>query len=388
MNKKVFLLLLFLLSIRLFQAQNLSTQDIIDEYVRTLPEGAEIAVGLILPDTVYKQGYRIEAGATTAIDNGQHVFEIGSITKTFTGALVMDQVSRGNMKLDGPIAAYLPAGDKIKSEKARLVTLQQLLTHTSGLSNGPASFIPPYLRAQLFSAGNPNQYIKWKHYRKYLRNEKLDFPPGEKWAYNNCGFSLLGRLVAEQRHLPWEELVEQRLFGPLGMHHSYATGEEVPPGLLVQGYDEKGKPAGLWDMDFINPAGSIKSCLDDMLLWVSAHLQAPKGSLFDAMKQRYDIPTGWDDNFMGNAWIHRVKDTGHIIWHGGATGAYRAFTAFDDSRKTGVVILTNFSSHHPNMKDEEGKSKIRQYGFRLLDSLGGVGQEAGNSEPLPLLSDE
>ena len=369
MNKKVFLLLLFLLSIRLFQAQNLSTQDIIDEYVRTLPEGAEIAVGLILPDTVYKQGYRIEAGATTAIDNGQHVFEIGSITKTFTGALVMDQVSRGNMKLDGPIAAYLPAGDKIKSEKARLVTLQQLLTHTSGLSNGPASFIPPYLRAQLFSAGNPNQYIKWKHYRKYLRNEKLDAPPGEKWAYNNCGISLIGYMVAQQAQTPWEELVRQRLFAPLGMNNSYPTGQGAPSGLLVQGYDKKGKPAGLWDMDFINPAGSIKSCTDDLLIWISAHLQAEEGSLFYDMKQRYGLSTGWANNYMGNAWIHRITDSEQIIWHDGATGAFRAFVAFDDEHKTGLVLLTNFSPHHPKMNDVDGKSRIRAYGFRILESL-------------------
>lgn len=382
MNKKVLLLLVCLFAVRLCQAQTPSTRAIIDEYALTLPEQAEIAIGIIQPDTVYRLGFLIKGGKAMPIDNSQRVFEIGSITKTFTGALLMDQVSRGNMKLDDPIAGYLPARDKIKSEKARLVTLKQLLTHTSGLSNGPASFILPYVRAKLFSADNPHRYIKWKHYRKYLRNEKLDFNPGEQWAYNNCGFSLLGHLVAEQEHLPWEELVEQRLFAPLGMHHSYATGEGVPPGLLVQGYDDAGKPAGLWDMDFINPAGSIKSCMDDMLLWISAHLHAAEGSLFDAMKQRYDIPTGWDGNFMGNAWIHRVKDTGHIIWHGGATGAYRAFAAFDDDQKTGVVILTNFSSHHPNMKDEEGKSMIRQYGFRIMESLRAAGQEAGCLEKL------
>ncbi|MCB0564328.1 MAG: beta-lactamase family protein [Phaeodactylibacter sp.] len=388
MNKNVLLLPAFLLATNFFQAQPLSTRAIIEEYIRTLPEQAEAAIGIIRPDTVYRLGFLIRDGETIPIDNSQDVFEIGSITKTFTGALALDQVMKGNMELEGPIANYLPKRDRINSEKAEQVTLKQLLTHTSGLSNGPASFILPYLRAQLFAADNPHRYIKWKHYRKYLRNEKLDSPPGEKWAYNNCGFSLLGHIVAEQEHTSWEELACRRLFKPLGMHHTYATGEGVPPGLLVQGYDEKGKPAGLWDMDFINPAGSIKSCLEDMLLWAGAHLQAPEGSLFDVMKQRYDIPAGWDDNFMGNAWIHRVKDTGHIIWHGGATGAYRAFTAFDDSRKTGVVILTNFSSHHPNMKDEEGKSKIRQYGFRLLESLGGAGQEAGKSEPLPLLSDE
>ena len=125
-----------------------------------------------------------------------------------------------------------------------------------------------------------------------------------------------------------------------------------------------------------------------MLLSAGAYLQAPQGSLFDAMKKRYDIPTGWDDNFMGNAWVHRVKDTGHIIWHGGATGAYRAFTAFDDDQKTGVVILTNFSSHHPSMKDENEKSRIRSYGFRILESLSEAGQKAGKVALSSFLSDK
>ena len=369
MKKNALLLLPFLLTLHLLQAQSAATQALIDEYVRTLPDKAELAIGIILPDTIYKQGYQLVDGEGVPIDNSRHVFEIGSITKTFTGALLLDQVRKGNMHLDSPITTYLPARDKVHSDKSRQVTLKQLLTHTSGLSNGPASFLLPYLRARLFSPDNPNKYMKWKHYRKYLRNEKLDAPPGEKWAYNNCGISLIGYMVAQQAQTPWEELVRQRLFAPLGMNNSYPTGQGAPSGLLVQGYDKKGKPAGLWDMDFINPAGSIKSCTDDLLIWISAHLQAEEGSLFYDMKQRYGLSTGWANNYMGNAWIHRITDSEQIIWHDGATGAFRAFVAFDDEHKTGLVLLTNFSPHHPKMNDVDGKSRIRAYGFRILESL-------------------
>ncbi|MCB9286799.1 MAG: beta-lactamase family protein [Lewinellaceae bacterium] len=369
MKKKFLVLMFFFLGNYLIHAQTPPARAIIDEYLNTLPEKAEIAIGIIQPDTVYRQGYLIRGGKAAPVNNTRQVFEIGSITKTFTGALVMDQVRKGNMELNGPIAACFPERDKISSEKAKQVTVKQLLTHTSGLSNGPASFILPYFRARLFSPGNPHKYFRWKQYRRYLRNEKLDYTPGEKWAYNNCGFALLGYLAAQQEGVSWEELACRRLFTPLGMSHTYPTGQGAPRALIVPGYNAKGKPASLWDMDFINPAGSVKSCLDDMLLWAKAHLQAPEGSLFDDMKKWYEVPTGWDDNFMGNAWVHHITDSGHIIWHGGATGGYRAFIAFNDTQKTGVVILTNFSSHHPNMRDEDGKSLIRRYGFHLLESL-------------------
>lgn len=204
--------------------------------------------------------------------------------------------------------------------------------------------------------------------------------PGESFEYNNSAFGVLGELLAQKENSTWEELVQTRIFDELGMEHSYPTGENVPEELFVQGYDEESKPAGYWDMDFMNPAGSVKSCVNDQLIWLSAHLTAKENSWFAQMKEHSEIPTWLENHVMGNGWMHLITEEEHIIWHGGASGAFRSFSAFNDEDQSGVVILTNFSHYHPQMTDEKDRSIIRKFGFEILRSLSDDYAIASSSE--------
>ena len=368
MKKSVIIILSTILVIITSQAQVNTTQRLIDEYVNTLPENAEVAIGLIKDSKMTTQGYQKKNGTIIPVDNNLSVFEIGSITKTYTAALLMKQVDKGNMNLDEPIYKHFQPKDNINNPDFNEVTFRQILTHTSGLEPSPSTIILPYLKARISDKGNPYKFIEWKHYRKYLQKQELAHKPGEKWMYNNSAFGLLGKLVAQKENTTWEALVQKQIFEELGMENSYATGENVPEAYFVQGHDAKGKAARYWDMDFINPAGSIKSCVRDQLLWLNAHLTATENSVFQNMKTHYDIKAGWKGSVMGNAWGHRITEKSHIIWHGGATGTFRSYSSFDDKAKTAVVILVNFSNSHPNMK-RDGKSLIRIYGYQIQDAL-------------------
>ena len=369
MKNQILFLFVFILVTKSISAQNVSTQALLDEYVKSLPENAEIAIGIIQQDEVFQQGYQIKDGQIISVENQNHVFEIGSITKTFTGALMVNQIRKGNMDLETPIINYFPTKDAINTDNVKSVTLKHLVTHTSGLSAGPFQIVPPFLKAKFTYSGNPYKFIKWEHYQKYLQTDDYDYLPTEKWDYNNCGFGLLGYLVAQQENTTWEAMLQKTIFDDLGMTNSYPTGDNIPADLFVQGYNKKGNAAAYWDMDFINPAGSIKSCTTDMIKWLNAHLNAQRGSLYDAMKNKYDVKPYWKDNVMGNAWIHKIENEQDIMWHGGATGAFRAFTAIDLENETGIILLVNFSGKHPQMRDENNKSRIRKYGFDILESL-------------------
>ena len=368
MKKSVIIILSMILVISTAQAQVNTTQRLIDEYVNTLPENAEVAIGLIKNGKMTTQGFQKKNGTVVPVNNEFSVFEIGSMTKTYTATLLMKQVNKGNMDLDDPIHKHFQPLDNINNPDFNEVTFKQILTHTSGLEPSPSTIILPYLKGRILDKGNPYKFIEWKHYRKYLQKQELAHAPGEKWMYNNAAFGVLGKLVAQKENTTWDQLLQKQIFDELEMEHSYPTGDNVPDAYFVQGHNQKGKPAPYWDLGFMNSAGSIKSCAHDQLLWLNAHLTAKENSVFQKMKTHYDIKAGWKGSVMGNAWGHRITDESHIIWHGGASGAFRSYSSFDDEAKTAVVILVNFSNSHPNMK-RDGKSLIRIYGYQIQDAL-------------------
>ena len=368
MKKLAIIILSLILAITITHAQVNTTQGLIDEYVKTLPENAEVAIGFIKDGEMTTQGYHKKNGNITPVNNSLSIFEIGSITKTYTATLLMNQVVKGEINLDDPIYEYFQASDSINNPEFNAVTFRQILTHTSGLEPSTSTFILPFLKAKFTDKENPYKFLEWKHYRKYLQKQELAHTPGEKWVYNNAPISLLGKLVAQKENTTWETQLQQEIFDQLGMTNSYPTGENVPETYFVQGHNQKGEPAPYWDLNFFNPSGSIKSCVKDQLLWLNAHLVATENSVFQKMKMHYDIQAGWKGSLMGNAWGHRITEDSHIIWHGGATGAFRAFCSYDDEAKTAVVILVNFKHNHPNMR-RDGKSLIRTYGYQIQDAL-------------------
>lgn len=369
MKKLLFVLLAIISLNNITIAQTDATEKLINEYVQTLPDNAEVAIGVIKDGEVSTFGYIKQQENLVPIENNTRIFEIGSMTKTYTGALLVEQVKNGKMQMDDSMVKYIESNERIENDQLNLVTLKHLVTHTSGLNANPKSFVLPAIRGSLFTNGNPYIFIKWKHFRKSLRKESLTSVPGEEFLYSNAGFGLLGKLIAEHENTTWEELVQTRIFDELGMNNSYPTGKNVPDELFVQGYNEESEPSDYWDMDFVNPAGSIKSCVKDQLIWLSAHLNAEENSVYSEMKKSYDIDAMWDNSTIGNAWIHQIVDDKDIIWHGGASGAFRSFSAFDDESQTAVVILTNFKHNHPQMRDENNRSIIRKYGFDVLTSL-------------------
>lgn len=360
-------------------SQPAAVVELVQNYVQSLPENAEIAIGYIQNGEMTTMGYHHKNGEIVAVDNQEDIFEIGSMTKTYTAYLLAEQVANGEMEMGDPISQYL--GDSaIPSTIADSVTLHQLVTHTSGLAASPSTYIFPFLKSKLGHSDNPYKFIQWKHFAKYLRKGTLENRPGEQWTYNNSAIALLGYLIAQQQTTTWEDLLQSNIFNRYGMHNSYPTGIDVPEKLFVQGYDVKGKPANYWDMDFINPAGSIKSCVTDQLKWLNLHLQPTTDSVFTILKTMTDIDAHWKGTKMGHGWIHKLTDDKHITWHGGATGAFKSFSAFNEEDQTAVVILTNFNHAHPQMRDKNGKSRTRACGFALLNVLSAAKQTLSKTD--------
>lgn len=310
--------------------------DVIDEYVTEQLERRNIP-GVSL--AVVRDGRVVKAAGfglanlelRTPATPGS-VYEIGSITKQFTAEVIMLLVEEGKLSLDDPISKYLT---DLPAAWAK-ITVRQLLTHTSGLKDWEVGTDFSYRREY-----TPNEFIK------LLAQYPLDFQPGERWAYTNTGFPLLGMIVEQVTGRTYEAFVTERIFKPLGMNSTRLKhpAEIVP--FRASGYKfENGKwrNGELARPQVIAANGGILSTVLDMAKWDAAlYTEALlKRSSFEQMLVPARLNNGQTPINHGFAWFTDAFRGHRIVSHWGSTVAgYSAvvFRYVDD--KVTVILLCN-----------------------------------------------
>jgi CubicO group peptidase (beta-lactamase class C family) len=298
-----------------------------------------IVVGVIEPD-----GRRVIAsygdpGPGALPLDRESVFEIGSITKVFTTTLLADMVRRGEVSLDDPVAKFLPASVRMPSRNGRLITVNDLATHASGL---------PRLMTNLAPADPRNPYADYTVEQLYafLNGYELTRDVGAQYEYSNLGMGLLGHALALRRGASYEVLVTERVLKPLGMRHTSITLDAWMTKHLARGHDNSAQPAANWDVRTLEGAGALRSTMDDMLTFTAANLKEGSDQLSRAMTlaQTVRAPTGRPDLSIALGWHVRTVGGNAIVWHNGGTGGYRTWMGFDKRRRIAAVVLTN-STH-------------------------------------------
>ncbi|WP_307282315.1 serine hydrolase [Labrys wisconsinensis] len=263
--------------------------------------------------------------------DGDTLYEIGSITKTFTATLLAAAVLSGQVKLDTPVAELLP-DFRIPSRNGREITLGDLATQHSGLPRLPSNLLGR-------TPSNPYADYDAAKLKAFLAGYDLPRDPGSAYEYSNLGFGLLGYALARSSHATYDALAVKEILEPLGMS---ATGTELPPAVtahLAPGHDGAGRAAGSWDFDALAGAGALRSTANDMLCYLKANMGVDRSPLAAAMtlaqQPRSDVTKTLR---IGLAWM--TTGTG-IVWHNGMTGGYASFIGFSPARRRGVVILSN-----------------------------------------------
>lgn len=281
-------------------------------------------------------GDKSEVVAFGKLDNGRApdgdtVYEIGSITKTFTATLLADAVLSRRATLDEPVARLLP-DFKIPARGGKEIALVDLGTQRSGLPRLPNNLTPA-------DPANPYADYDAAKLKMFLAGYELPRDPGASYEYSNLGFGLLGFALAEQAHTTYGTLVDEKIFRPLGMTMSGTTFSDTMRAHLAPGHEETGKPAKNWDLDALAGAGAIRSTANDMLRYLKANMGLTQSPLTTAMKfaqqPRRDVDAA---SRIGLAWM--TANSG-VIWHNGGTGGYRSFLGFTTDGHLGVVVLTN-----------------------------------------------
>lgn len=263
--------------------------------------------------------------------DGDSVYEIGSITKTFTATLLAQDVQAGKLALDEPVAKLLP-DFQMPSRSGKQITLLDIATQRSGLPRLPSNMSPK-------DPANPYADYDAAKLKTFLAGYQLPRDPGASYEYSNLAFGLLGYALAQSEHTTYGDLVARKVLEPLGMTMSGTAFSDKMRAHLAPGHDESGKPAKNWDIDALAGAGAIRSTANDMLRYLKANMGAPTSPLTPAMKfaqqPRADVGPAAR---IGLAWM--TTDKG-IVWHNGGTGGYRSFVGFTSDGRHGVVVLTN-----------------------------------------------
>lgn len=266
--------------------------------------------------------------------DGDTVFEIGSLTKTFTATLLAQDVLSGDLTLDQPVAKLLP-DFKIPSRNSKQISLLDLATQYSGLPRLPTNMSPA-------DPANPYADYGADKLKSFLSGYQLPRDPGASYEYSNLGFGLLGYALAQHAHATYDDLVQQRLFEPLQMTLSGMSPTKQMRAHLAAGHGDDGSPARNWAFGAMEGAGGIFSSTHDMLNYLRMNMgkiDMPGGSTNAlAHEPRRDVGGGAR---IGLAWMTQPRSEGDFIWHNGSTGGYRSFLGFSADGKRGVVIMTN-----------------------------------------------
>jgi CubicO group peptidase (beta-lactamase class C family) len=270
------------------------------------------------------------ADADGAEATPRHRYRVGSITKTFTAAAVMQLVADGAVGLDDPLSEHLPE----HAEAA--VTVRRMLAHVSGMQRE----VP----------GDAWQTLEMPAVDELLRglaDVEQVLPAGERWHYSNLAYSLLGELVSRRRGAPYREVVQGRLLGPAGMTETgFEAAEPFARGYFVRPYTDELVPQPDPPLRGFEPAGGLMSTAADLSLWAAAFLDPDRGVLDKATVDRMHLVHAMVDHERWTlGWglgleLHRRGER-LLAGHSGAMPGYLAQLVWSRADRVACAVLSN-----------------------------------------------
>lgn len=339
--------------------------EVVESIERRIEEGLTPGIALAIIDSSGIQYFSFGKTARFGkkVDENT-IYEIGSISKVFTGILLAQQVLDGELKLEDGINNYLPENIKVPVMGEKEITFGSLTDHTSGLPRMPGNFNPA-------DPGNPFADYTVDQMYQFISNYHPVRAVGSEFEYSNLAMGLLGHLLAMNKGITYEELMIKTIALPLDMNDTGIKLTQRMKENLAPGHNGR-RVVDNWDIPTLAGAGAIRSSTSDMAKFVSANLGYMNSSLMEAMELSHQIRHDMaGDRSIAMAWHIMKGDKGNIICHGGATGGYRTFIGFVKETGKGVVLLTNSS---------EGADDI---GYYLLGSGSALAKFKSDAADIP-----
>ena len=334
------------------QPTDARVKEILAERVDVDKQAVGLAAVIVEGDKV-----RIVTHGAMSLDKAEPItpdtlFEVGSITKTFTALLLADMVVKGEVKLDDPVEKWLPQGMrglKLRDHTGSPIQLVDLATHRSGLPRLPDN-MPNGTRADPYVDYRETELLAYLKSREVLMETeggKTTKKRDEAYAYSNLGYGLLGYVLARAADMSYAELLQKRVLTPLGLTSTYL---DIPRSELARfsnphyvDRDATLKRNRHWRFDVIAPAGALIMSARDM----GRYAQAASGATDTPLKAAFALAQKhYGDglapiNPTGLAWVLAPMNGRTVFSHEGMTGGFAASLWVDPDRKAAVAVLSN-----------------------------------------------
>jgi CubicO group peptidase (beta-lactamase class C family) len=319
-------------------------QSVLDRDLASALSNGELApqTGAGVSIAVYEHGVRRVFSYGAAKPDS--IFEIGSLTKTFTGLTLSQMAVQGKVKLDEPVRELLPAGTVAKPAGPE-ITLLDLATQRSGLPSMPDNI-------DLADMENPYADYHTADLLTYIRKHGVANPNHTSSFSGSLGFGLLGVALANRAGTSYAALLKEEVTDPLGLTDTTTTLSAEQKLRFLPGHDQFHGAAKAWDSDALSGALAIRSTADDMLTYLVANLHPENlkpvagsmgaaslpAALRQSLQPQSEIVSGRD---IALAWQYQ-KETGSY-WHSGATAAFSSYAFFNRKNDYAAVVLLNTS---------------------------------------------
>jgi CubicO group peptidase (beta-lactamase class C family) len=297
----------------------------------------KLNVGLIIGDQIILKTFN-ENGE---IDYENNIYEIGSITKTFTASLLSKYIHENKMKLDDSLQKYISELDLDR----HYPSLRHLATHTAGYK---ANSITTRESLELLKdtvIGYGNTCLKnplnmdFNEMVGIIQNYHLK-NKDYKWKYSNIGFSFLGYALGAASGYGYHNIMEDFIKNELELKNTFLG---TINGKNLKGFNSKNEDCGnwKWENNLYAPAGAISSTTDDLLEYAKSNMHEEKPYFALCHQKHASISKNFD---MGLGWMQTLfrKSNNRILWHSGGTGCFLTFMGFNKEKKIASVVLSNY----------------------------------------------
>lgn len=328
------------------------------------PHSVGLSVGVYRDGRSYTYNFGEVAKGKKETPTVHTIYEVGSITKTFTGLLLARAAAERRVSLDDDVRKYLEGSYPNLEFEGRPIKLFHLINHTSGLPftlpdhpelfKNPDPYELPKILTRIESG-----YTRANFYAD-LREVKLEKAPGAEFKYSNSGAQLLGFILEKVYQRPYERIVLEKIAGPLKMTETKLTVTGREKRRLAQGHYDNGSPA-LRVTPQSQAAGGLHSSVSDMLKYVRYQLAESD----EAVKLSHQ-PTWGEIKYYASGlnWQMNLTAGGHRrIWQSGGTFGFSSHCVIFPELRLGIVLLSNES-------DRNSQGRLNEMANEILAGLG------------------
>jgi CubicO group peptidase (beta-lactamase class C family) len=301
-----------------------------------------LSIGIIQDGKTYYYHYGETKKESSNLPTNNTIYEIGSVSKTFTGYLLAQAIADKKISLDIDIRKYLVQKYPNLEFEGNPILIKHLISHTSTL---------PRLPEDLDKQPNYDQENPYANYSKemissYLKKFVMKSKPGMKQEYSNFGVALLGIILENIYKKPYKLLLKTYITSPFKMNNTCENLTKFQKINFATGYNDKGLETKHWDLVNFVAAGGIKSTIEDMTIYLQQNID----ELNPNIKLSHEITFQDEKNTAEYAWvIQKMKSGNTLIWHNGGTYGFTSFCGFIKEKKCGVVVLNNSGNSVDNI---------------------------------------